>query len=139
MFSKITLIIACCLIFSSCFFRGDKKLDIRFSSDSTKIVLGGIEEANLYQLQKYLTDTAFAQSLLNVEAVDQEGQGADSLIKGNLTIVDKTLVFTPRQPFTKGTTYLVQTVLNSSFGKTKDILKADLGHTPKLQEKSLER
>ncbi|RWU07574.1 hypothetical protein [Pedobacter chitinilyticus] len=139
MFSKITLIIACCLIFSSCFFKGDKSLDIRFSSDSTKIELNGIEEANLFQLRKHLTDTVFAETLLSVEAVDQENQGADSLIKGNLEVVGNTLVFTPHQPFIKGTTYVVQTVLNSSFGKTKDILKSDLGHNPKLQEKSLER
>jgi len=139
MFSKITLIIACCLIFSSCFFSGDKKLDIHFSGDSTKIVLSGIEEANLYQLQKYLSDTAFVETLLNVQAVGQESQEADSLIKGSLEVVDKALVFTPNQPFSKGTTYVVQTVLNSSFGKTKDILKADLGHTPKLQERRLER
>lgn len=139
MFSKITLIIACCLIFSSCFFKGDKSLDIRFSSDSTKIELNGIEEANLFQLRKYLADTAFAETLLSVEAADQENQGADSLIKGNLKVVGNTLVFTPHQPFIKGTTYVVQTVLNSSFGKTKDILKSDLGHNPKLQEKSLER
>jgi len=139
MFSKITLIIACCLIFSACFFKGDKSLDIRFSSDSTKIVLVGIEEANLYQLRQHLADTAFAEALLSVEAVDQESQGADSLIKGSLQVVDKTLVFTPQQPFVKGTTYVVQTVLNSSFGKTKDILKSDLGHNPKLQERKLER
>ena len=139
MFSKITLIIACCLIFSSCFFKGDKSLDIRFSSDSTKIELNGIEEANIFQLRKHLTDTVFAETLLSVEAVDQENQGADSLIKGNLEVVGNTLVFTPHQPFIKGTTYVVQTVLNSSFGKTKDILKSDLGHNPKLQKKSLER
>lgn len=138
MFSKITLIIACCLIFSSCFFKGDKSLDIRFSSDSTKIELNGIEDANLFQLRKYLTDSTFAETLLRVEAIDQE-DSADSLIKGSLAIVDKALVFTPHQPFSKGTTYVVQTVLNSSFGKTKDILKADLGHNPKLQEERLQR
>ena len=139
MFSKITLIITCCLIFSSCFFKRDKSLDIHFSSDSTKIVFEGIEDANLFQLRKHLADTTFAETLLSVEAVDQEGQGVDGLVKGSLEVVDKTLVFTPHQPFVKGTTYLVQTVLNSSFGKTKDILKSDLGHTPKLQEKSLVR
>lgn len=138
MFSKITLIITCCLVLSSCFFKEDKSLDIRFSSDSTKIVLSGIEDANLFQLRKYLKDTAFAETLLSVEVVGQENK-ADSLIKGNLEVVDKTLVFTPRQPFVKGTTYMVQTVLNSSFGKTKDILQSDLEHKPKLQEERLER
>ncbi|WP_343530714.1 hypothetical protein [Pedobacter sp.] len=123
---------------SSCFFKEDKSLDIRFSSDSTKIVLSGIEDANLFQLRKYLKDTAFAETLLSVEVVGQENK-ADSLIKGNLEVVDKTLVFTPRQPFVKGTAYMVQTVLNSSFGKTKDILQSDLGHKPKLQEERLER
>lgn len=139
MFSKITLIIACCLIFSSCFFKGDKSLEIHFSSDSAKIELNGIEDANLFQLRKHLADTAFVETLLSVEAVEQAGQGADSLVKGSLEVVDKTLVFTPHQPFVKGTTYVVQTMLNSSFGTTKDILKSDLGHTPKLQERRLER
>lgn len=139
MFSKITLIIACCLIFSSCFFKQIESLDIEFSADSSKIVLKGIEDANLYQLQQHISDTAFAETLLSVEAVDQDGQGADSLVKGSLGVVDKTLVFTPHQPFTKGTTYVVQTVLNSSFGKTKDILKSDLGHMPKLQQERLKR
>jgi len=139
MFSKLTLILACCLVFSSCFFKGNHDLDINFSADSTEIVIKGMEDANLFQLQKHLTDTAFTETLLNVAVEDDEQQLKDSIIEGNLRIQDKALIFTPREPFAKGTTYVVQTVLNSSFGKTKDILKSDLGHTPKLQEKRLKR
>lgn len=139
MFSKITLIIACCLIFSSCFFKGDKSLEIHFSSDSTKIVFEGIEDANLFQLQQRIADTAFTETLVNVLVEDNGVELKDSVVKGSLIIENKALVFTPHQPFVKGATYVVQTVLNSSFGKTKDILKSDLGHTPKLQERRLER
>lgn len=139
MFSKITLIIACCLIFSACFFKQSESLDIEFSADSSKIVLKGIEEANLYQLRQHLADAAFTETLINVLVEDNGVELKDSVVKGSLIVENKALIFTPHQPFVKGTTYVVQTVLNSSFGKTKDILKSDLGHTPKLQEKKLER
>lgn len=139
MFSKITLIIACCLIFSACFFKGDKKLDIHFSADSSQIELSGIEDANLFQLHKYVADTAFAKTLLNVVVQDDGRELKDRMVTGSLQVQNKVLVFKPHQPFSKGTTYVVQTVLNSSFGKTRDILRADLGHNPKMQEKRLRR
>ena len=139
MFNKITFLLCCCLLFSACFSKSDATLDISFSSDSTKIVFSGIEEANLYQLKNYLNNDSLSHKLVNVVALAEDNSGVDQLVQGRL-IVDKNLVyFSPEQAFKKGYSYAVSTVLNASFATKVDILKSDVGHAVKPQEIILKR
>lgn len=136
MFSKLTLFIVCCLIFSSCSLKKENELEINFSSDSTTIVFTGLDEVSLFRA-KQQTDS-LAQELASVFE-SGENSGVEKQVLGKIEIKGDRLIFKPQKPFVKGNEYLVQTVLNSSFGKPEDILKADIGKTVKRREKVLQR
>ncbi|RZL39878.1 MAG: hypothetical protein EOP00_27360 [Pedobacter sp.] len=134
MFSKLTLIIACCLFFS-CSSERKASLAINFSPDSTAIIFSGLDEVSLFRAKEQadsLSNELFSVIEMSAESMEKE-------IVGKTFIKDNTLTFVPDSPLVKGKTYLVQTLLNSSFGKTADILKSDVGRTIKRQEKILER
>lgn len=134
MFSKITLLLVCCLIFTSCNSKKDSKFDIHFSTDSSKIIFSGIDEVSIFQAQKNNPD-----NLISVLSIASNNTEQEKLISGQIEIEGQNLIFTPDTPFVKGQSYLVHTILNSSFGKTTDILKSDLGHTVKTHERILKR
>jgi len=135
MFSKLTLFTLCCLVIS-CSLKKDEKLNIDFSSDRTAIVFTGLDEVSLFRA-KQQTDS-LTQELVRVFESD-ENSGLEQQVLGKIAFRKDTLVFTPQKPFVKGKAYLVQSLLNSRFGKTEDILKADMGKTVKRQEKVLFR
>jgi hypothetical protein len=138
MFNKITFLLCCCLFFSACFSKSENALEINFSTDSTKVVFEGIEQANLYQLKRNLNDS-ISTSLVSVVDLVEAKLGGDKLVAGKL-IVDRDVVyFVPEQPFKKGHSYWINTVLNASFATKQDILKSDVGHNVKPQEKILKR
>ncbi len=139
MFNKITLFFSCCLVFSSCFFKKEEAFKVSFSLDSTKIIFSGLEEVNFFQGRNRIEQGHIAENLVSVVAIDSEEGAEEKTIKGQLLIDGKTLIFEPDTPFVKGQRYLLRTILNSSFGKTTDILKSDLGHTVKTYEKVFQR
>lgn len=134
MFSKITLFFVCCLIFTSCNSKKDSKFDIHFSTDSSKIIFSGIDEVAIFQAQKHNPD-----NLISVLTIAGDNTAQEKLISGQIEIKGQHLTFVPDTPFVKGQSYLVRTILNSSFGKTTDVLKSDLGHTVKTYERILKR
>jgi len=134
MFSKIILFLVCCLIFTSCNSKKDSKFDIHFSTDSSKIIFSGIDEVAIFQAQKNNPD-----NLISVFAIASNSAEQEKPISGQIEIEGQNLIFKPDAPFVKGQSYLIRTMLNSSFGKTTDILKSDLGHTIKAHEKILNR
>ena len=111
-------------------------MEINFSSDSTAIIFTGLDEVSLFRA-KQQTDS-LAQELASVFE-SGENSGVEKRVLGRIEIKGDTLIFTPKNSFVKGNEYLVQTLLHSSFGKTEDMLKADIGKTVKRQEKVLER
>lgn len=139
MFNKITLFAVCCLFFTSCSFNKEKDLNIDFSSDSSKIVFTGIEEANLFQLKQMLNNKAVDANLVNIIQIDDDFPDKDKDIYGKLSVDGNRLLFTPDSAFLKHRKYLIRTVLQSSFGKPSDIFKSDLGHNIKWKEKILRR
>lgn len=138
MFNKITFLLCCCFFFSACFLKSDSALQINFSSDSTKIVISGVEEANLYQLKNKLDNDSLSRSLVSVAELADD-TGTDRIVQGKLMVDKKAVYFLPEQAFRKGRTYAVSTVLNASFATKVDILKSDVGHAVKPQEKILKR
>jgi len=135
MCSKLTLFTLCCLVIS-CSLKKDQKLNIDFSSDRTAIVFTGLDEVSLFRAKQQAD--SLSQELVRVFESD-ENSGSEHQVLGKIAFREDTLVFTPQKSFVTGKAYLVQTILNSSFGKTEDILKSDMGKTVKRQEKVLLR
>lgn len=140
MFSKITLIIVCCLIFVGCSLNQENTLPIDFSSDSSAIVFNDLNEANLYRAQQMLlVGGSNIEQLLSVTKLSEADSSKEEAINGRLEVKSGAILFYPDTPFVKGQYYLIRTVLGSSFGKTSDILKTQLGHDLKVREKVLRR
>lgn len=120
----------------SCSRKEEDKLKIGFSSDSTAILFTGLDEVSLFRAKEQTA--TLSQELITVFETD-ENAGTEKEVLGNVEIKGDTLVFVPQSPFIKGHHYAVRTLLSSSFGKTEDLLKADVGKTVKRQEKVLLR
>ncbi|MNK00015.1 hypothetical protein D3C87_177960 [compost metagenome] len=121
---------------SSCSLKEKEGLNIDFSTDSTAILFTGLDEVNLFRAKEQ-TDS-LSQELISVFETD-ENAGTEKQVLGKVEIKGATLVFVPQSPFVRGRQYEVRTMLNSSFGKTEDLIKADMGKTVKQQEKVLLR
>lgn len=134
MFGKLTLFTLCCLVILSC--SSKKEVEIDFSSDRTTIVFKNLDEVSLYRSKQQLD--SLSSDLVNVFEMD-EASGMEKQVAGKLVSKGEILIFVPQQPFVKGREYEVQTLLNSSFGKSEDLLKADMGKTVKRQTKLLVR
>ena len=135
MFSKLTLIGFCCLIFLSCSSEEQNELKINFSPDSTTIIFSGLDEVNIFRAKEQMD--SLASELISV--IETADDGREKPFTGKTIIEGNSLTFVPDTPFVRGRSYIVQTLLNSSFGKTTDVLKADVGRSVKRQEKILER
>lgn len=143
MFTKNTFFVPICLLalFFACNQNKQKPLSVRFSADSTAIVISDIEAAGLFQLKNNLEkDTAYQQlvSVLQTPA-DDDSTSMEIEWPGRLSIKGDSLWFTPQKPFAKGKNYLVETILNTQFASGEDIVKSKVGHTIKPQQQTLVR
>lgn len=142
MFKKIKLFyVVFCVFLTACTSTKNKPLSIHFSTDSARIIISDIEPAGLFQLKKYMaTDSAY-QTLVSVLQTPAENDSVSMEMEwpGKLTVEGDSLLFTPNQPFTKGKNYLVETMINVEFASGKDIVRSEVGHHLKAQQKMLER
>lgn len=116
-------------------------LVITFSSDSSQIVLKGINEAGLFQLKNNInTDSSYQQLVTVLQTpVEDDSTSMEIEWQGKLSLKSNELLFTPVQPFIKGKTYLVETIINSQFASGEDIIKDKIGARIKPQQQTLKR
>lgn len=124
-----------------CSTANDKPLSINFSADSANILIYNIYPAGLYKIKNNIKTDTLYQKLISVLQTPADDDSASMEIEwpGNLTITGDSLVFRPDKPFVKGGHYLVETILNVTFASGEEILKADVGHKVKAQQKTLIR
>ncbi len=141
--NKITFFVAICLGLAlwGCGNTESRPLAIRFSADSTAIVISGIGETGLFRLKTNLEkDTAYQQlvSVLQTPAED-DSTGMEIDWPGKLRMQGDSLWFEPVNPFVKGKNYLVETMLNTQFASGGDVIRGKVGHTVKPQQQILVR
>jgi hypothetical protein len=137
---KLFLIIPCLLVFA-CKLSNHVPLQIDFSADSTKIVLSNIDPSSLHQLANNLTtDTAYQKLVAVLQTpTDDDSTSMEIEWPGKLSLVGHQLIFTPDRAFVKGKSYLVETIINAQFASKKEVLKSEVGHVVKPQQKILTR
>lgn len=130
-----------CISLLACQLSNNKPLQIDFSKDSTTIVCSNIDPSGLLQLKKNLKTDTMYQKLLSVLQTPGENDSTEMEIEwpGKLSMKGDQLVFTPDTPFRKGKTYLVETMINAQFASKKDVLRSEVGHQVKPQQKMLKR
>lgn len=130
-----------CLFLTACDTTNNKPLYIGFSADSTKIVVSGITAAAGYEIKKSLQANSAYQQLVSVTQIpaDNETLAMEIDCPGKLMLSGDSLFFIPNQPFVKGKSYLVQSIINAKFATATEIIKAKVGHRVKAQQQVLKR
>ncbi|TKC12889.1 hypothetical protein FA048_04530 [Pedobacter polaris] len=143
MFNKIRILIALNLLWLlfACNSTNSKPLLIEFSADSSKIIIGAINEASLYQIKNNIKTDTIYQELVSVLQTPEDDDSTSMEINwpGKLDVIGDSLVFTPKTPFVKGKVYLVETMLNAQFARSEEIVKSNVGHKVKTQQQILRR
>ena len=133
--------IICCLFLIACDTTNNKPLQIKFSVDSTKIVILGVNTTNLYEIKKALDSNTVDPRLVLVTQISSD---KDSLTKeidfpGSLFLFGDSILFIPKQAFVKGESYRVATLINTQFAAPLEIAKGDVGHQIKTQQQVLKK
>lgn len=137
---KFFLVIASCFLLA-CHASNNKPLTIRFSADSSKILIANIDEAGMAQLKRNLpVDTSYQKLVAVLQTpTDDDSTGMEIEWPGKLSLAGDTLVYTPDTLFKKGKAYLVETILNTQFASKKEIISSEVGHRVKWQQQLLKR
>ncbi len=137
---KLASIIYCCLFFA-CKNTDNKKLQIKFSADSSAISISNIESAALLKLKNNIKTDTMYQRLVSVliTPADDDSLSMEREWPGKLMVKDDNVVFTPDSPFQKGKTYLIETKLNMSFGDIEQVIKGQMKTGMNFQQQVLKR
>jgi hypothetical protein len=138
---KLFLGIICVFLCLSCNTTDNKALVIKFSADSSAVVISNIEAAALLHLKNSIkTDTSYQKlvSVLETPAED-DSVSMERECPGKLVVTGDNAVFLPDSPFLKGKTYLVETQLNMSFGDIEQMIKGNVRAKMNFQQQVLKR
>ena len=114
---------------------------IKFSADSNLIIIKKIDESSLYQLKNNLhqdIDSSNIISVISIPNVDDSLQN-DEQVSGKLKITGDSIIFMPKNIFTKGKTYLVESYLGVSFADKNKLFKGTVNHNLQPQKQMLKR
>ena len=138
---KLSLFFALCAFFFSCNNHHNKALTIVFSADSSKIVISNIELAALLQVKNNIKTDTLYQKLVSVLVTPAENDSTsmEREYAGILTMNGDALEFTPDSAFVRGKSYLVETILNASFGDVEKLVKGKARTNMNFKQQLLKR
>lgn len=138
---KFVYIFTCLCLCFSCKNTDNKSLQIKFSKDSSSILISNIEAAALLQLKNNIkTDTSYQKLVSVLETpADDDSVSMEREWPGKLGMIDDNVVFVPDTPFLKGKTYLVETKLNMSFGNIEQMIKGNVRVKMNFRQQILKR
>lgn len=133
--------LVCMAMLFACNTTNNKSLLIKFSPDSTSILISNIAPVGLLQLKNNINTDTMYQKLVTVliTPTDDDSLTMEKEWPGRLSMKGEALEFKPDSPFVKGKSYLVSTVLNASFGNAEKIIKGRMGTSLTAQEQVLKR
>lgn len=138
---KLFLSIICICLWFSCNITENKSLEIKFSKDSSTILISKIEPAALLQLKNNLKSDTMYQKLVSVleTPADTDSVSMEREWPGKISMRGEKVVFKPNRPFLKGKNYLVETPLNMSFGNIQQVMKNKMRTAMNFQQQVLKR
>lgn len=133
--------LVCMVMLFACNTTNNKSLLIKFSPDSTSILISNIDPVGLLQLKNNINTDTMYQKLVTVLITpsDDDSLTIEKEWPGGLSMKGNELEFKPDSPFVKGKSYLVSTMLNASFGSVEEIIKGQMGTSLNAQEQVLKR
>ena len=124
----------------SCSNRNNKPV-IKFSGDSTSIIIKNIDEASLLQVRNAYRSKADTVNLISVliSPGDLDSIQDEKEVPGKIKILGDSLVFSPDRPFSKGTEYLVESYIGVKFATVGDLIRGKGKQNLKAQQQTLKR
>ncbi|MGY3055075.1 hypothetical protein ACVWYG_003286 [Pedobacter sp. UYEF25] len=115
------------LVFFICFFscsNGNNPTIIKFSTDSTAVVVKNIDKVSLLQLKNLLEADSGLNKYIKVMKVSPSGSITDNpLMLGTIKVVCDSLTFVPMEKFVAGNKYMVESFIGAQFGSVGQMLK----------------
>ena len=139
-FFKYQAIIAVTVFALSCSNTNNRPI-IKFSGDSSSIIIKNIDEASLLQVKNAYQANADTLNLVSVLLKPGELDSIqDELeVPGKVKILGDSLVFNPDQPFLKGEEYLVESYIGIKFATVGDLIMGKGKQNLKAQQQTLKR
>lgn len=137
---KYTAISLVTVIAFSCSDTNNKPI-IKFSADSSSIVIKNIEEVSLLQVKNTMQANPDSSHLVNVllSPGDEDSLQIEQEIAGKLILAGDSLIFKPQTAFLKGKNYLVESYIDVQFGNKEKLLKGTLKYRLEPQQVILKR
>jgi len=139
-FFKYLILFAIVINAISCSNTNNKPI-IKFSGDSSSIIIKNIDEASLLQIKNaYLAnpDSVNFMSVLLTPG-EQDSLQTEEEVSGKTEVAGDSLVFNPKKPFLKGKTYLIESYIGVQFVTTGELLKGGVKHNLQPQQQILTR
>ncbi|MCZ4243483.1 hypothetical protein [Pedobacter punctiformis] len=139
-FLKYSVVSLITIIAFSCSNANNKPI-IKFSIDSSSIVIKNIDEVSLLQVKKVVFSDSISSHLISVllSPGDEDSLQTEQELDGKLTLIGDSLVFKPHTPFLKGKNYLVESYIEAQFGNKEKLLKGTLKYKLEPQQVILKR
>jgi len=139
-FFKYQAVIAIVLFVLSCSNTNNRPI-IKFSEDSSSIIIKNIDEASLLQVKNAYQANADTLNLVSVliKPGDLDSNQDELEVPGKIIILGDSLVFNPDQPFLKGKEYLVESYVGIKFATVGDLIKGNGKQNLKAQRQTLKR
>lgn len=139
-FLKYSVVVAVFMSAFSCSNRNNKPV-IKFSGDSTSIIITNIDEASLLQVKNAYQANVDTVNIMSVLIMPGELDSIqDELeVAGKVKIVGDSLIFNPDQPFVKGKDYLVESYIGVKFATVGNLITGSAKHNLQPQKQTLKR
>ncbi|TCD27916.1 hypothetical protein EZ456_08185 [Pedobacter psychrodurus] len=139
-FLKYQAAIAVVLFALSCSNANNRPI-IKFSGDSSSIIIKNIDEASLLKVKNAYQDNADTLNLVSVliKPGDLDSVQDELEVPGKIKILGDSLIFNPDQPFLKGKEYLVESYIGIKFATVGDLIIGNGKQNLKAQRQTLKR
>jgi len=133
-------IIATAMFACSCSNRNNKPI-IKFSEDSSSIIIKNIDQASLLKVKNTLQSNTEAAKLISVLVKPGELDSIQDEIElsGNTKVIGDSIVFSPEKYFEKGKKYLVENYIGIKFAGIGNLLNSTAKRNLQPQKQILTR
>jgi len=137
---KCSVIVWIFISLFSCSNRNNKPV-IKFSRDSTSIIITNIDEASLLQVKNAYQGKADTVNMISVliKPGELDSIQDEQEVPGKVKVLGDSLVFSPDFPFLSGKEYLVESYIGVKFATVGDLIAGQGKQNLKAQQQTLKR
>jgi len=119
----------------------NNKPSIKFSRDSTAIVIKNFDESSLFQVRDVYLNQADSNHLVSVfqQAGELDSLQDDVAVTGKFKFAGDSLTFIPSTPFIQGKNYIVESFINVKFGNAGKLISGKANYNLQPQKELLKR